>query len=203
MELVLWHLQDGMVSKSGFCWRTHWNIRNETLEIWWTNPAAIKMNSSTVLCVAGYGACDVAYLLWDQIATNVVEERVEGLPIRSNALLTCGKHQSTCWQWQNCSTRFSWCVQKSTYLVVWQSILRSSKRTNTRTCQCSEIPSWHQELVNFYYSLLQERLPASSVYSRDILQQHFDLCVMDFMRHSAREDILIGHTDVKHPILSL
>ena len=24
----------------------------------------------------GYGACDVAYLLWDQIATNVVEERV-------------------------------------------------------------------------------------------------------------------------------
>ncbi|CAL1129069.1 unnamed protein product [Cladocopium goreaui] len=59
----------------------------------------------------GYGACDVAYLLWDQIATNVVED-----------------------------------------------------------------------LVNFYYSLLQERLPASSVYSRDILQQHFDLCVMDFMR---------------------
>lgn len=39
-----------------------------------------------------------------------------------------------------------------------------------------------EELVNFYYSLLQERLPASSVYSRDILQQHFDLCVMDFMR---------------------
>lgn len=105
MELVLWHLQDGMVSKSGFCWRTHWNIRNKTLEIRWTNPAAIKMNSSTVLCVAGYGACDVAYLLWDQIATNVVEERVEGLPIRSNALLTCGKHQSTFWQWQNSSTR--------------------------------------------------------------------------------------------------
>ena len=76
MELVLWHLQHGMVSKSGFCWRTHWNIRNKTLEIRWTNPAAIKMNSSRVLCVAGYGACDVAYLLWDQIATNVVEERV-------------------------------------------------------------------------------------------------------------------------------
>ena len=29
-----------------------------------------------------------------------------------------------------------------------------------------------QELVNFYYSLLKERLP--SVYSRDLLQQHFD-----------------------------
>ena len=35
------------------------------------------------------------------------------------------------------NTLKGWCVQKSTYLVVWQSILRSSKRRNIRTCQCS------------------------------------------------------------------
>lgn len=38
-----------------------------------------------------------------------------------------------------------------------------------------------KELVNFYYSLLTEKIDGSN-YTRDILQQHFDLCVVDFMR---------------------
>lgn len=38
-----------------------------------------------------------------------------------------------------------------------------------------------KDLVNFYYSLLTEKIDGSN-YTRDILQQHFDLCVVDFMR---------------------
>ncbi|CAK9004619.1 Serine/threonine-protein kinase pkn1 [Durusdinium trenchii] len=90
-------------------------------------PENILCNASSghVECAAldfgwvgeGYGACDVAYLLWDQIASNVVQDS----------------------------------------------------------------RAWKQEF--YYYSKLLEKLPEAS-YTREKLQEHFDLCVMDFIRSS-------------------
>lgn len=62
----------------------------------WSVPRSISAGSGKAKEVsphgsgAGYGACDVAYLLWDQIAVNVVEEPFE------HSVYAC-KHLRSSW----------------------------------------------------------------------------------------------------------
>lgn len=77
------------------------------------------------------------------------------------------------------------------HCLYWPGFWTHSNPLGPLIFASTRVWSWNdwQELLNFYYSVVTEQIQDKN-YTRDVMQQHFDLCVLDFMRalHWRRSD---------------